>query len=95
MVVVDMEDVVGVGAQGRGALLAKRDPPTSHFLRGQRYDLLTLDQTYGAVFTAASDYIRDTPPSDADPAVDNYGEFQGTIKLTHTQNDSDCGAIRE
>ena len=95
MVVVDMEDVVGVGAQGRGALLAKRDPPTSHFLKGQRYDLLTLDQTYGAVFTAASDYIRDTPPSDADPAADDYGDFQGTIKLIHTHNDDYFGAIRD
>ena len=75
--------------------MAKRDPHTSHFLSGQRSELLTLDQKYGAAFPATSDSIRDTPPSDADPAADDYGDFQGTIKLIHTHNDDYFGAIRD
>ena len=52
-------------------------------------------QTSDAVFPAASDYIRNTSPDDESSDADYYGEFQGTIKLNPTQNDTDCYVIRE
>ena len=58
-------------------------------------ELLTLVQKSDVVFPAASDASRDSSPADADPAADDDGELQGTIQFPPTQNDTDCGSIRE
>ena len=83
------------GLTNNRSAVGEGDPPISYFLRGQHYDLLNLAQTYYYVCPSVGDASMDPSPDYLDPAINDDGEFQGTIKLTPTYNGTDFGAITE